>query len=299
MRPKRRQAAGRENFFWISSRAVRRSKTLFCGSAGSPEHLRKELLAEVPRQGADAGIALPEKDLNRPRRDVVFPGVALDVVRDGVVEAKVEPARGLVDLEPAAGSHREPFAFLLGAVGDEEPRQDAAVRRRLLDIDPDSGELGRKDAGLDLLGNGERRQTKPHRGEEVIATRHGLEHEDERHGETDESEEADGPVEADGIDARGPKRDDLRVGAHPAEGDEEAQEEGDGERQHDDVREGERRHAEHVGERRLALEDEVGEENEPADDHEARVGEEADERGAGDLADDVAVESGQYGHARS
>ena len=109
----------------------------------------------------------------------------------------------------------------------------------------------------------------------------------------------DGPVEADRVDARTPEGDHLGVRAHPAERDEEAEEKRDGERQDDDVREGEGRDAEHVDERRRALEDEVGEEDEAPDDHETRVGEEADERGAGDLADDVAVESGQDGHARS
>ena len=159
------------------------------------------------------------------------------MVRDGVVEAEPEAPRGFLDLQPAPWGHRQPFALLLRAVGDEEAREDPAVRGGLLDVDPDPAELGRKDAGLDLLGHGEGGQAQPHGGEEPVAAWHGLEHQDEGDGEADEGEEPDGLVEPDRVDAGGPQGDQLRVCAHPAERDEEAEEERDGERQDDDVRE--------------------------------------------------------------
>ena len=85
----------------------------------------------------------------------------------------------------------------------------------------------------------------------------------ERRHRHDESQDRDGAVEPQEVDPGGPERDHLRVGAEPSEGDQQPEKERDRERQDDDVRQREGEDAKRVAERVLALEHEVGEEDEP------------------------------------
>ena len=80
-----------------------------------------------------------------------------------------------------------------------------------------------------------------------------------------------------------------------ADADEEAEEERDRQRQDDDVREREGEDDPRLGERLLALDEELRELDEAAHGHEAGVGEEADDGRGEHLAEDVAIQPTQHG----
>ncbi len=107
-------------------------------------------------------------------------------------------------------------------------------------------------------------------------------------------EGADRAVEAGEVDPGGSDGCELRVRREAADPDEEAEEERDGKRQDDDVREREREDDAGLGEGLFALDEKLRELDETADDHEPRVGEEAHEGRRQHLDEHVPIDPPQH-----